>query len=73
MQKRQDVHRLTIGALLLALSLIIPLAFGGIPMFSLTIGPFSATIASHVPLMIAMLFGPKTPALWALVQRSASS
>jgi len=72
MQKRQDVHRLTIGALLLALSLIIPLAFGE-SMFSLTIGPFSATIASHVPLMIAMLFGPKTPALWALVQRSASS
>lgn len=40
----------------MALSLIIPLAFGGV--LGVVIGPFSATLASHVPLMISMLFGP---------------
>jgi len=47
---------MTIGALLLALSLIIPLALGGV--LGVVIGPFSATLASHVPIMISMLFGP---------------
>ncbi|HOP70114.1 MAG TPA: ECF transporter S component [Bacillota bacterium] len=51
-----DVRNMTIGALLLALSLIIPLALGGV--LGVVIGPFSATLASHVPIMISMLFGP---------------
>jgi niacin transporter len=51
-----DVRNMTIGALLLALSLIIPLALGGV--LGVVMGPFSATLASHVPLMISMLFGP---------------
>lgn len=49
-------RRLTLGALLLALSLAIPLALGGT--VSLMIGPFSATPASHVPVFLSMLFGP---------------
>lgn len=44
------------GALLLALSLLIPLAFGGF--LGIHIGPGSATLASHVPTFLAMLYGP---------------
>ncbi|MBC7083611.1 MAG: ECF transporter S component [Firmicutes bacterium] len=44
------------GALLTALALVIPLAFGGF--LGVVIPPFSATLASHVPVMISMLLGP---------------
>jgi len=44
------------GALLTALSLLIPIAFGGY--LKVYIPPFSATLASHVPSMIAMLVSP---------------
>ncbi len=44
------------GSLLLALSLLIPLAFGGF--LGIQIGPGSATLASHVPTFLAMLYGP---------------
>jgi niacin transporter len=56
MATRKDVYRLTAGSLLLALSLAIPLTLAGT--VSLTLGPFTATPASHVPLMLSMLFGP---------------
>ncbi len=59
-----DVRNMTIGALLLALSLIIPLAFGGI--LGVVIGPFSATLASHVPMLISMFYGPFTAGVVAL-------
>jgi niacin transporter len=54
--KHDEVRRLVIGSLLLALSLVIPLAMGGI--LGVVIGPFSATLASHVPTFVAMFFGP---------------
>ncbi|NPV53660.1 MAG: ECF transporter S component [Firmicutes bacterium] len=44
------------GAILTALSLLIPLTFGGV--LGIVIPPFSATLTSHVPVMISMLFGP---------------
>ncbi|HHY35968.1 MAG TPA: ECF transporter S component [Firmicutes bacterium] len=44
------------GSLLLALSLLIPLTFGGF--LGIQIGPGSATLASHVPTFLAMLYGP---------------
>lgn len=44
------------GALLTALALLIPLAFGGF--LSVMIPPFSATLASHLPVMVAMLISP---------------
>ena len=50
------VKELVLGALLTALALLIPLAFGGI--LGITIPPFSATLASHVPVMLAMLVNP---------------
>jgi niacin transporter len=44
------------GALLTALSLLIPLMFGGT--LRIVVGPFSATLASHVPVMLSMRVSP---------------
>lgn len=54
-----NVKKLTYTAVLTALAIIIPLAFG---FLKIQIGPFSATLGSHVPLFIAMFLGP-VPAL----------
>lgn len=43
-------------ALLTSLAIIIPVAFGGF--LRITIHPFSATLASHVPLFLSMFLGP---------------
>lgn len=59
-----DVKTITVGALLLALSLVIPMAFGGV--LGVVIGPFSATLASHVPVMISMMYGPFVAGIVAL-------
>lgn len=50
------VKELVLGSLLTALALLIPLAFGGL--LGITLPPFSATLASHVPVMLAMLVNP---------------
>lgn len=50
------VRDLVLGALLTALALLIPLAFGGF--LGITIPPFSATLASHLPVMLAMTVNP---------------
>jgi niacin transporter len=47
---------LVYGALLTALSLLIPLAFASY--LKVYLPPFSATLASHVPVMLAMLISP---------------
>lgn len=47
---------LTIGAVLTALSIMIPIAFGGV--LGVVIPPFSATLTAHVPEMLAMLVSP---------------
>ncbi|MEW6661809.1 MAG: ECF transporter S component [Bacillota bacterium] len=49
-------RELAIGGLLTALSLIIPLVFG--QSLRIIIPPFSATLASHVPLFLSMLISP---------------
>lgn len=51
---------LVISALLTALAILIPVAFGSY--LRVYIPPFSATLASHVPSMLAMLISP-----WAAV------
>ena len=48
-----STKKLTITALLIAMGIIIPLV-----MPRIVIGPASFTLASHVPLMIAMFFSP---------------
>lgn len=50
------IKELVLGALLTALALLIPLAFGGF--LGITLPPFSATVASHVPVMLAMTVSP---------------
>ena len=52
--KTKPVQQLTLSALLIALSVLIPLV-----MPRIVIGPASFTLASHVPLFVAMFFSPK--------------
>lgn len=53
MRTKSSVRHLTIAALLIALGIIIPMV-----MPKIVIGPASFTLASHVPLFIAMFFSP---------------
>lgn len=58
-------HELVTGALLSALSLMIPILFG--PSLSIPIPPFSATLCAHVPTMLAFLISPFTAVMVGLV------
>lgn len=51
--KKNSVRHLTISALLIGLGIMIPMV-----MPKIVIGPASFTLASHVPLFIAMFFSP---------------
>lgn len=53
---RISMKELLYGALLTALALLIPLAFQG--WLQITIPPFSATLGSHMPTMLAMTISP---------------
>ena len=53
------LKNMVMGALLIALAIIIPIQFG---FLKVIIGPFSATLVAHVPLFIAMLISPKIAA-----------
>ncbi len=48
-------RELALGALLAALALVIPLAFS---FLRVTLPPFTATLTSHVPVMLALLVSP---------------
>lgn len=50
-----NVKKLTYSALLTAMAIIIPIEF---TFLKIQIGPFTATLASHVPMFISMLLGP---------------
>ncbi len=52
---KTNVKKMVITALLIAISLIIPIVFG--PFLKVYIPPFSATLAAHVPLFVAMYLG----------------
>lgn len=56
----KNIKKLTYSALLTALAIVIPLAFG---FLKVIIGPFSATLASHVPMFLAMFLGPFAAAM----------
>lgn len=49
------------GAVLTALGILIPVAFGGY--LRVLIPPFSATLASHVPVLLSMLISPVVAAM----------
>jgi niacin transporter len=53
---KTNVKKMIITALLIAFSIVIPVMFG--PFLRVYLPPFSATLASHVPLFIAMFLGP---------------
>jgi len=52
---------ITIGALLTAMAILIPVAFRG--WLQVYYPPFSATLGAHVPVMLSMLFGPGVAAM----------
>lgn len=56
----KNIKKMTYCGLLIALSIVIPLTFG---FLKVQAGPFSATLASHVPLFIAMFLGPVAAAM----------
>lgn len=58
---RSGAREVVTGALLTAFALLIPLLFRGTLQFA--IGPYSATLASHVPSMLAMFIGPLVAAM----------
>lgn len=51
--KKNSVKQLTIAALLVGMGIVIPMV-----MPKIVIGPASFTLASHVPLFVAMFFSP---------------
>ncbi|WP_071131092.1 hypothetical protein [Enterococcus timonensis] len=53
MQNKKSVYQLTISALLIALGILIPFV-----MPRITVGPASFTLASHVPVFLAMFISP---------------
>lgn len=53
-----ETKEMIYGAILTSLSLIIPIAFGGL--LGVTLPPFSATLASHLPLMLSIAISPLT-------------
>lgn len=55
MEQRNRIKKMVFAALLTALAIIIPIQFG---FLKIIVGPFSATVASHVPMFIAMLISP---------------
>lgn len=55
-------HELAVGAVLTALALAIPLYLRG-TFLQLVVGPFTATLASHVPSMLAVFVSPFVAAL----------
>lgn len=50
-----NVRSMAITAILIALAIIIPLYFG---FLKVTVGPFTATVASHVPVMLSVFVSP---------------
>ena len=54
-QMNIKVRQMVYAGLLIALAIIIPIQFG---FLRIVIPPFTATLAAHVPMMLAMLISP---------------
>ena len=50
---------MVISALLIAIGILIPMIFTG-PPFRIVVGPYSATLMAHVPVIISMFISPWT-------------
>lgn len=60
MNVNNKLRELVVGAMLAALAIIIPVQFS---FLRVIIPPFSATLASHVPMFVSMLIGPYAAAI----------
>ena len=56
MENGNKIKKMVFAAVLTAIAIIIPTQFG---FLKITIGPFTATIASHIPMFLAMLISPE--------------
>lgn len=50
---------MVLSALLIAIGILIPMVFTGLP-FRIILGPYSATLMAHVPVILAMFISPTT-------------
>ncbi|MDV4150053.1 ECF transporter S component [Clostridium sp. AL.422] len=55
MESSNRIRKMVFAAVLTAIAIIIPTQFG---FLKIVLGPFTATIASHVPMFLAMLISP---------------
>ncbi|KMT22082.1 hypothetical protein [Clostridium cylindrosporum] len=58
------IKKMVLTGLLMSLAIVIPVMFGGF--LRITIPPFSATLASHVPIFLSMFLGPLAAAVVAI-------
>lgn len=63
--KKLKTKDMVISALLIAIGILIPMIFTG-PPFKIVVGPYSATLMAHVPVIIAMFISPLTAILTAI-------
>ncbi|MEE1014127.1 MAG: hypothetical protein U0L92_07480 [Clostridia bacterium] len=65
MNTKVKTKDLVISALLIAIGILIPMIFTGLP-FRIVVGPYSATLMAHVPVIIAMFISPWTAVFTAI-------
>ncbi len=63
--KKFSTKDMVVSALLIAIGLLIPMIFTGLP-FRIVVGPYSATLMAHVPVTIAMFISPLTAIVTAI-------
>ena len=57
--KKFSTRDMVVSALLIAIGILIPMIFTGFP-FRIVVGPYSATLMAHVPVIISMFISPWT-------------
>lgn len=57
--KKFSTKDMVVSALLIAIGILIPMIFTGFP-FRIVVGPYSATLMAHVPVIISMFISPWT-------------
>ena len=55
--KKFSTRDMVVSALLIAIGILIPMIFTGFP-FRIVVGPYSATLMAHVPVIISMFISP---------------
>ncbi len=65
MKTKISTKDLVVSALLIAIGILIPMIFTGLP-FRIVIGPYSATLMAHVPVIISMFISPWTTVFTAI-------